>query len=288
MTLVRLAGREQSLGEHLGTHRGRAFPHPDHHRAVSDHVDVATFDRRRQVVQVVVAVVGHELRVGEERVEAVDGPAVQRLALAGRLGHRVDGHAAVDPAGVVSLEEVVRQRREEEVVGPQRLPLEAAPGADRVHVALEDPADEVRGERLAVEVLEEAAQWTDERSARGSRACTVGRARRRDPRRSRGPPPSSSREVVHVDALVPQGLGEGVVFLLGLLGPHHVVEEQLADVLRREPGQLQTRPVDDGLAELAHLRVDTKRHSGSSCRVFVSVVACRAQADLGSSMPARP
>ena len=57
---VRLAGGEQTPREHLDTHRGRPLPHPDHHRAVPDHVHVAAFDRRRQVVQVVVAVVGDE------------------------------------------------------------------------------------------------------------------------------------------------------------------------------------------------------------------------------------
>jgi hypothetical protein len=51
-----------------------------------------------------------------------------------------------------------------------------------------------------------------------------------------------------LDALVPEGLGEGVVLLLGLLSPHHIVEQQLADVLGGEPGQFQPGPVDDGLA----------------------------------------
>jgi hypothetical protein len=52
--------------------------------------------------------------------------------------------------------------------------------------------------------------------------------------------------------LVAEGLGEHVVFFLGLLGPQHVVEQQLADVLRGEPGQLDAGPVHDGLPQLAH------------------------------------
>ena len=61
---------------------------------------------------------------------------------------------------------------------------------------------------------------------------------------------SSCAEVVHPDAAVAQRLGEHVVLFPGLLGPHHVVEQQLADVLRGEPGQLQPGPVDDRLAQL--------------------------------------
>ncbi len=59
-------------------------------------------------------------------------------------------------------------------------------------------------------------------------------------------------EVVHPDAALAQRLGEHVVLFLGPAGPHHVVEQQLADVLRGEPGQLQPGPVDDRLAKLPY------------------------------------
>ena len=88
-----------------------ALAHADQHGPVADHVDVAALDGGRLVAAVLIAVVGDEVGIGEERMEAVDGPGVQRLALAGRHGHRVDGDAAVDPARVVSLEEVVGERR---------------------------------------------------------------------------------------------------------------------------------------------------------------------------------
>ena len=51
-------------------------------------------------------------------------------------------------------------------------------------------------------------------------------------------------------ALVAKRLGERVVLLLGLLGPQHIVEQQLADVPRGQPGQFQAGPVHDDLAEL--------------------------------------
>ena len=133
---IGLTGLKKTLGEDFDAHRGRALTHADHHGAVAYHVHVTTFDRGGKVVLVVVAVVGHEVILGKKGVEAVDRPAVQRLTLAGGLGHWVDGDSAVDPAGIVPLEEVVRQRGEEEVVGAKRLPLEAAPGAHRVQVCL--------------------------------------------------------------------------------------------------------------------------------------------------------
>ena len=53
--------------------------------------------------------------------------------------------------------------------------------------------------------------------------------------------------------LVPEGLGEGIMLLSRLLGPHDIVEQQLADVLWSQPGELEARTMDDGLAELTHL-----------------------------------
>ena len=70
--------------------------------------------------------------------------------------------------------------------------------------------------------------------------------------------------MVNAHATLTEGFGEGVVLLLGLLGPHHIVEKQLADVLGREPGKLQARAVDDGLAELPNLGVDMERHGRTS------------------------
>src|ERR1019366_2998162 len=66
------------------------------------------------------------------------------------------------------------------------------------------------------------------------------------------------------DPLVRKGLGEGVVLLLGLGRPHHVVEEQGADVVRCEAGQFEPGPVDDGLAQLADLGADGEGHDVTS------------------------
>jgi hypothetical protein len=56
---------------------------------------------------------------------------------------------------------------------------------------------------------------------------------------------------MHPNAPGLQHPGKGIVLLLGPPGPQHVVEQQLADVPRGQPGQLQAGPVHDDLAELA-------------------------------------
>src|ERR1022692_2936790 len=68
---------------------------------------------------------------------------------------------------------------------------------------------------------------------------------------------------MHLHALVAQRAGEGIVLFVRLLRPHHIVEQQLADVPRDQPGQLKPWPVDDGLAELADLGLHAEGHDCS-------------------------
>ena len=77
-------------------------------------------------------------------------------------------------------------------------------------------------------------------------------------------------EVVHLDAMIPQRLGERVVLFLRFLGPHHVVEQHLADVLRGQPGQLESGTMHDGLAELANLGLHVEAHGRSRPSVVVA------------------
>src|SRR6185312_12166025 len=53
-----------------------------------------------------------------------------------------------------------------------------------------------------------------------------------------------------------------VVLLPGPSGPQHVVEQQLADVPRGQPGQLEPGPVHDHLAERPDLGLDAEAHRG--------------------------
>jgi hypothetical protein len=56
-------------------------------------------------------------------------------------------------------------------------------------------------------------------------------------------------EIVDRDAAIAELLGEGVVFLAGLRGPQHVVEQQLVAVAGSQPAQFQSGPVDKGLSQ---------------------------------------
>ena len=100
--------------------------------------------RRRAPVVVGAAEPELEAGVAEPRVEAVDRLDVQRLELARRPVHRVQRHAAVDPRARVPREQVVRQRRQDEVGRRQRA---ADHGADLVRqLRGGDAAGQPRGE----------------------------------------------------------------------------------------------------------------------------------------------
>ena len=100
---------------------------PIEHRAAAEHQDVAALGGRQAVGRALGPDV--EVRVGEQRVPAVDRLVVDGLAHPGLLAHRVDRDAVVDPRRGVAGEQVVGQRRQEQVVEAERLerPPTAAP-----------------------------------------------------------------------------------------------------------------------------------------------------------------
>ncbi len=85
---------------------------------------------------------------------------------------------------------------------------------------------------------------------------------------------------MHGHTAVPQRLHETVVLLLGSLRPHHVVEEQPADVLRGQPGQFKTGPMHDDLAEPAYFRMHAESHYRLLCHYAIR--GCR---HLGAAEP---
>jgi len=146
MTVSTGPDREQLPGQGLDALRGGSFAHPDHHGPVADDGDVTALDRGRLVGEGVVAVEERELCAAEHRVEVVDDAGVDRLPLARGLGHRVDREAPVDPRRVVPLEQMVRQRTQQEVVLTQVVHEQARLAQLVAHVGLEHPADEQVGE----------------------------------------------------------------------------------------------------------------------------------------------
>jgi hypothetical protein len=143
------------------------------------------------------------------------------------------------------------QRGKQEVIGPQHVPFQAV-GPQRPQVSLQDPADQVLRQPRPVQVSEQLTQRADQRRAEHLGGARPVQDERPALRQLEGLG-EKLPEKVHLDAPAAEDLGEHVVFFLGLAGPEHVVEEQVPDVLRGEPGQLQARPVNDGLAQLAHL-----------------------------------
>ena len=65
-------------------------------------------------------------------------------------------------------------------------------------------------------------------------------------------------DVQHLDAPLAHPRDELVVLPLRPLDPQDVVEQQLVVIARRQPLEAEVRPMDDDLAELADLRVDTE------------------------------
>ncbi len=92
----------------------RTLAHADQHHAVADRHDVAAFEGGVAMVLVRVAVPDLEVGVGELGVEFVDGAGQQGFLASRRPVHRVQRHAAIDPAGGVAGELGVGQRRQDE------------------------------------------------------------------------------------------------------------------------------------------------------------------------------
>ena len=108
---------EQRLG-HLGDGlAGGALAHADQHDAVAGGHDVAALEGGEPPVDLGVAPPGGG--AGQVGVEPVQRLHEQRLVVAGRPVQRVEGDAAVDPAGGVAGVERVGQGRHQVVPGPR-------------------------------------------------------------------------------------------------------------------------------------------------------------------------
>jgi hypothetical protein len=92
-----LTAVEQRVGQGFHRHGRGPLAHADQDRAVAQDVHVAALHAGRQVIGVVVAVIGEEVGAGEHGVVVVHGADVQALPLPGGLGHRVHRDPAVDP-----------------------------------------------------------------------------------------------------------------------------------------------------------------------------------------------
>ena len=261
---------EQGVRDLLDHPRGGAFAHPDQHSAVADGLHVTALERGpAEVLRVEPPVVAErgvpvlEVGLGEHRVVAVDRGDVVGLQPPGRPEHRVDGHAAVDPARGVTREQRVRQRRQHEDAGvvnggtgqgrgPQSPEVESGLGHGQ-------PADEVPGELFGLEAPQRRPDVVDERQTDGvlrhghldqpAATLVAGRQRLAE----------QVLQQVDLDPSLPHLRDELVVLVLRALDPQHVVEQQVVVIGGCQPLQAQLGPVDHHLAQPPDLRVDPQR-----------------------------
>ena len=186
-------GVEQPAGQQLDAGGTGSLAHADQHAAVPDHEHVAALELGRAAEAVAPGLV---LLAREQRVVAVDGVQVDRLAAACRLRHLVHRHAAVHPRRRIAREEVIRKRREHEPV--ERRGLRGQRAARERKLVIRDAADQALGQLGA----RRANEATPRLRARGSvpappgASCAAARgcgppgcpASRRAARAGRAPP----------------------------------------------------------------------------------------------------
>jgi len=168
--------------------------------------------------------------------------------------------AVVRPGRVVALEEVVGQRRQQEVGGTQ-VGEHQAGALVAVDVLTQDATDERVHQGLCGgvghELVEPSLEPGAELRGRGERLLQE-LARTWSVERGR----EQVGEQVDLHALRSQLCHERVVLLTGPGRPHDVVEQQLVHVLGSQPRQLEAGPVHDDLVQPADLGVDVERRHG--------------------------
>ena len=259
MTRVAALWAKSDRGHLADRLAGAPFAHPDENDALSDRHDVAALERGGGEILVGIAEPEAEVAALEDRMKLVDRPLQQGLQPPRRPVHRIAGHAPIDPAGRVALEEGVGDRRNEKRrlargVGQHLRPLGlgniqhrdapdeqprqvGAAGSRRARAASRGrcPADGV-GRHAPVE---------DE----GARLLVVQRFA------------EELREIEHLDAPFLHLRHEVVMVLARLVNPDDVVEQQIVAVAGGEPLMGAARRADHHRLQLSDLGVDAETAS---------------------------
>ena len=224
---------EQRLGDLANGLAGGALAHADQDDAVADGHDVTTFEGGHAVVLVRIAVPDFEVGVDEFRVELVDRGGQQGFLTSCRPVHRVQGHTAVDPAGGVTSELGVGQRRQQEAgvaevvaVHLQRLGAFAFRDVVGGHAT-----DEELGQFARLQAFQPGAQLVGQADA----DAVSGDLAIEDPLQGFGVRHDVGQQVVHfqnIDAAFAHLGDEVEVVALRLVHPDNVVEQQLVAVAR--------------------------------------------------------
>ena len=249
---------EQRAGQQLDPLARGSLGQADQHGAVARRHHVAALDRGQPVLFLGVAPPDLHL-AGEIGVELVDRGGEQRLVLARRPVERVDGTAAIDPAGGVAGVEGVGQRRDQVAGDAQRL-------TDQVHhragmglgeLLDRQPADQRLGQLAVGQPLEIAAHLGHQAQP----DLVFGDPVIEDPGLRVGHRQRLGQQVVHldhVDAAVAHLLLEIEMVALAGLDPHHVVEQQIVAVRRGQALMGAPGGADHHLAKLADLGMNTE------------------------------
>ena len=229
-------------------------------------------------------------------MELVDRLHEQRLVVPGRPVQRVQRHAAVQPAGRVPGVQGVGQRGQEVLRYAGRL----AGQRDVCRAVLVgkvgggQAADQVVGQLAGTQRLQERPGVVDQADAH-----LVGDDLPiEQPRLRSGYLHRLGEQVVqldHLDAPLAEPADEVSVVPLGVLHPHHVVEQQVLGIGRGQPTVRQPGRADQNLAQGTDLRVHTVAHlvtfplrSGTSAAVGPAAVCYRRSGRPPSPPPSSP
>ena len=164
--------------------------------------------------------------------------------------HRVQRDAAVNPAGGIAGEDMVRHRRQHEILRPQHRDQNAR-SRDR-QLGPVHPADQDRGQHVRIHLHQACEQVLRQAHA----YAVVIDPRRQQPDARIGVAQSFGKQVAqehHRDAPFAQHIAERHVFDPCLLDPDHIVEQQRLAVLGCQPRHLGAGTVDHDAAQSARL-----------------------------------
>ena len=194
----------------------------------------------------------------EVRVVLEDVFGVEGLPAPGGIVHDADDHRFVDEGVGIPLEVEVRQGADEEIVLSRRTQHQAAAGVQLgEHLPLGESRDEHLRQPGRIHLHEDPLEGRRQGqivSLQGQNLVQQGGADLRLPQ-DMG---QAVAEVHHLHPVVPQQIREGVVFLLRLLHPQDVVEEQLVLVVDGETLQLLAGTVEHDPLQLADFRAHAK------------------------------
>ena len=244
---VHLTAREQRSGQLPHRLRRGAFTHADQNRPVANGHDIAALQVRRAMVHHRIAI-PHLRRPGEIGVKTVDGGCVQRLPPPRGPEHRVQRDTAVNPAGGVAGEDLVRQWRQQKILRSQHGGHDACRRNRQfrpVHAA-----DQDIGQHLGRSLCRPSPQVFGQTDAHGIFADPLGQhpiTRLRVGQRF----DQEVAEDHHLNPPLAQGIDKGHVIHPRLFDPEHIVKQQRLAVGGGQPRHLAARGMHHDTAQLS-------------------------------------